>query len=35
MGLMNRSTARAIGDDIGEFMEVEADGGELAVGRSL
>lgn len=35
MGLMNRSAARAIGDDIGEFVEVEADGGELAAGRSL
>lgn len=35
MGLMNRSAACTIGDDIGEFVEVEADGGELAAGRSL
>jgi hypothetical protein len=35
LGLMNRGAARAIGDDVGEFMEVDADGGDLAVGRVL
>lgn len=33
--LMNHAVARAIGDDVGEFMEVEADGGDLAAGRAL
>lgn len=32
---MNHPAARAIGDDIGGFMETEADGGELAAGRVL
>jgi hypothetical protein len=35
LGLMNRVVAKAIGDDIGEFMEVDADGGDLVVGRAL
>ena len=35
LGLMNRATARAIGDDVGEFMEVDADGSDLAAGRDL
>ncbi|XP_066363643.1 uncharacterized protein [Miscanthus floridulus] len=26
MGLMNKSTARVIGDEVGEYMEMEADG---------
>jgi hypothetical protein len=32
---MNRVAAKAIGDDVGEFMEVDADGGDSAVGRAL
>jgi hypothetical protein len=35
LGLMNKVVARAIGDDVGEFIEVDADGGDLAVGRAL
>ena len=35
LGLMNRAAARAIGDDVGEFMEVDADGSDLAAGRDL
>lgn len=35
MGLMNRAAARMIGDDVGEFMDVEDDGGEQAIGRVL
>ena len=35
LGLMNRVAARAIGDDVGEFMEVDADGSDLAAGRDL
>jgi hypothetical protein len=35
LGLMNRVAAKAIGDDMGEFMEVDADGGDSAVGRAL
>ncbi|KAG0529526.1 hypothetical protein BDA96_05G106000 [Sorghum bicolor] len=34
-GLMNRVVAETIGDDVGAFMEVDADGGESAVGRVL
>lgn len=32
---MNRAAARAIGDDVGEFMEMETDGGDMAAGRIL
>jgi len=35
MGLMNRVATKVIGDDVGEFMEVEADRGVVAAGRSL
>ena len=35
LGLMNRVAAKAIGDDVGEAMEVDADGGDSAVGRAL
>ncbi|CAD6336404.1 unnamed protein product [Miscanthus lutarioriparius] len=35
LGLMNRAAARAIGDDVGEFVEVDANGSDLAVGRDL
>jgi hypothetical protein len=35
MGLMNQAAARAIGDDVGEFMEVTGEEGDLAVGRDL
>jgi hypothetical protein len=35
MGLMNHAAAKVIGDDVGEFMEVEADRGVVAAGRSL
>lgn len=35
LGLMNRAAAGAIRDDISEFMEVEADGDDLAAGRVL
>ena len=35
LGLMNRAAARAIGDDVGEFMEVDADGSDLVAGRDL
>ena len=35
LGLMNRVAARAIGDDVGEFMEVDADGSDLVAGRDL
>ena len=35
MGLMNWAATRAIGDDVGEFMEVDADGSDLAAGRDL
>jgi hypothetical protein len=27
---MNKAADRAIGDDVGEFMEVEVDGGDVA-----
>jgi hypothetical protein len=37
MGLMNRSTAQAIGDEVGTFMEMEAEAesDEILVGRFL
>lgn len=35
LGLMNRVAARAIGDYVGEFMEVDAHGGDSVVGRAL
>ena len=35
LGLMNRGVAETIGDDVGAFMEVDADGGDSAVGRVL
>lgn len=35
MGLMNRAAAKVIGDDVGEFMEVDSGGGVSAVGRVL
>lgn len=35
LGMMNSATARLIGDDIGDFMEVEAEDGVLAAGRAL
>lgn len=33
MGLMNKSTARVIGDEVGEFLEMEAD--DIVAGRFL
>lgn len=37
MGLMNADTARVLGDEVGEFMEMEAEGdaGEIVAGRYL
>lgn len=35
MGMMNRSAATVIGDDIGEFMDADAEGGEMVAGRVL
>ena len=35
LGLMNRAAARTIGNDIGEFLEVDDGGDEMVAGRSL
>jgi len=37
MGLMNKSTARVIGDEVGEFLEIEADveADDIVAGRFL
>ena len=35
MGLMNRVTAMVIGDEIGEFMDVDFENDEMADGRFL
>lgn len=35
LGLMNKSVARAIGDDVGEFLEIDDDGVAIMAGRSL
>lgn len=35
LGMMNSETAEAIGDEIGEFMDVDTDDGKKAVGRFL
>lgn len=35
LGLTNRSVARTIGDDVGDLLEVDDDGGEMVAGRSL
>lgn len=35
LGMMNSDTAEAIGDEIGEFMDVDTDDGRKAVGRFL
>lgn len=35
LGLMNRAVAEAIGDDIGEFMEVDVDSADSMVGRAV
>lgn len=35
MGMMNKETAIAIGEDIGEFMEVDFENDDLAAGRFL